>query len=114
MQVKLDKRGFTLIEFFLSVFALFLLLIITYPILLELTERTQTRMIKENLSQIRNYSDQYFEDHAKNSVSLYEFIGPRKVIPELEIIADEEYPEIIFRDKKISAYSKKYGRISVQ
>ena len=114
MQIKLDKHGFTLIEFFLSIVALFLLLIITYPILQELTERTQTSQIKENLTQIRNYSDQYFEEHATNSVSLYEFIGPRKVIPELQIIADEEYPETIFRDEEISVYSKKYGTISVQ
>ena len=114
MQIKLDKHGFTLIEFFLSIVALFLLLIITYPILQELTERTHTSQIKENLTQIRNYSDQYFEEHATNSVSLYEFIGPRKVIPELQIIADEKYPETIFRDEEISVYSKKYGTISVQ
>ena len=76
---------------------MFLLLIITYPILQELTERTQTSEIKENLTQIRYYSDQYFEENATNSVSLYEFIGPRKEIPELEIIADEVYPETIFR-----------------
>ena len=80
----------------------------------ELTERDQTSQIKENLNQIRNYSDQYFEEQAINSVSLYEFIGPRKVIPELKIIADEEYPETIFRNKEISAYSKKYGTITVQ
>ena len=80
----------------------------------ELIERTQTSQIKENLNQIRDYSDQYFEEHATNSVSLYEFIGPRKVIPELVIIADEEYPETIFRDEEISAHSKKYGTISVQ
>ena len=114
MQTNLDKHGFTLIECFLSIVALFLLLIITYPILLELTERSQTSQIKENLYQIRNYSDQYFEGHATNSVSLYEFIGPRKVIPDLKIIADEEYPEIIFRDEEISAYSKKYGTITVR
>ena len=114
MQIKVDKHGFTLIEFFLSIVALFLLLIITYPILQELTERTQTSQIKENLTQIRNYSDQYFEEHSTNSVSLHEFIGPRKVIPELEIIADEEYPETIFRNKEISVYSKKYGTITVQ
>ena len=80
----------------------------------ELTERSQTGQIKENLNEIRNYSDQYFEEHTTNSVSLYEFIGPRKVIPELEIIVDEEYPETIFRNKEISAYSKKYGTITVQ
>ena len=114
MQIKAKKYGFTLIEFFLSIVALFLLLIITYPILQELSERSQTSQIKENLNQIRNYSDQYFEEHLVNSVSLYEFIGPRKVIPVLEIIADEEYPETIFRDKEISAYSKKYGTITVQ
>ena len=114
MQTKLDRQGFTIIEFFLSIVALFLLLIITFPILQELTKRTCIIQIKENLNQIRNYSDQYFEEHATNYVSLYEFIGPRKVIPELEIIADEEYPETIFRDKEISAYSKKFGTISVQ
>ena len=114
MKIKLDKFGFTLIEFFLSIVTLFLLLIITYPILLELSERSETSQIKENLTQIRNYSEQYFEGHATNSVSLYEFIGPRKVIPELEIIADEKYPETIFRDEEISAVSKKYGTISVQ
>ena len=114
MKIKLDKQGFTLIEFFLSIVALFLLLIISYPILLELIGRTQTSQIKENLNQIRNYSDQYFEEHATNSVSLYEFIGPRKGIPKLEIIADEEYPETIYRHKEISAFSKKYGTISVQ
>ena len=114
MQIKRDQHCFTLIEFFLSVVALFLLLIITYPIVQELTERTQTSQIKENLMQIRNYSNQYFEEHATNSVSLYEFIGPRKVIPELEIIADEEYPETIFRDQEISAYSKIYGTITAQ
>ena len=80
----------------------------------DLTERSQTSQIKDNLNQIRNYSDQYFEKHDINSVSLYEFIGPRKVIPKLEIIADEEYPETIFRKKEISAYSKKYGTIKVQ
>lgn len=114
MQIKLNKNGFTLIEFFLSIVALFLLSIITYPILLELTERTQIRQIKENLNKIRNYSDSHFKEHGTNSASLYEFIGPRKVIPELEIIVDEEYPETIFRDKEISAYSKIYGTISVQ
>ena len=114
MKTKQKKNGFTLIEFFLSIVALFLLLIITYPILQELTERTQTSQIKENLTQIRNYSDQYFEEHSTNSVSLHEFIGPRKVIPELETIADEEYPETIFRDEEISAVSKKYGTISVK
>ena len=114
MKTKLNKLGFTLIEFFLSIVGLFLLLIITYPILQELTERNQRIQIKKNLNQIRYYSDQYFEEHSINSVSLYEFIGPRKVIPELEIIADEEYPETIFRNKEISVYSKKYGTITVQ
>ena len=114
MKTKLGELGFILIEFFLSIFVLCLLLMITYPILQELIERSQTGQIKENLNQIRNYSDQYFEEHTTNSVSLYEFIGPRKVIPELEIIADEEYPETIFRNKEISAYSKKYGTITVQ
>ena len=80
----------------------------------ELTERTQISQIKENLTQIRDFSDQYFDERAANSVSLYEFVGPRKVIPELEIIADEKYPEIIFRDEEISAYSKKYGTLTVQ
>ena len=110
MQIKLDKHGFTLIEFFLSIVALFLLLIITYPILQELTERTQTSQIKENLTQIRNYSDQYFEEHATNSVSLYEFIGPRKVIPELEIIADEDTPKQFFAMKKFLSILKNMGQ----
>ena len=113
MQIKLDKNGFTLIEFLLSIIAFFLLLITTYPILQELTERTKKIQIKDNLNQIQDYSNQYFEEHFTNSVSLYELIGPRKVIPELGIIADEEYPETIFRDEEISAYSKKYGKITV-
>ena len=114
MQINLDRHGFTLIEFLLSMVAMFLLLIITYPILQELTNRTQISQIKENLNLIRNYSDQYFEKHTTNSVSLYKFIGPRKAIAALEIIADEEYPETIFRDEEISAVSKKYGTITVQ
>mgnify|MGYP000433112434 CR=1 FL=1 len=111
MQIKLNERGFTSIEFFLSIIALFLLLITTVPILQELIEQSHIIQIKDNLNLIRDHSDQYFEEHATNSVSLYEFIGPRKVIPELEIIADEQYTETIFRDEKISAYSKKYGKI---
>ena len=114
MNTNIGKCGFTLIEFCLSILALFLLLIITYPILLELTERTQISQIKENLSQIQDYADEYFEGHEVNSVSLYMFIGPRKVISDFQIIADEKYPETIFRDKKISAFSKKYGTISVR
>lgn len=114
MQIKAKKHGFTLIEFFLSIVALFLLLIISYPILQEYSERSQRNRIKENLIQLRYYSDRYFENNKAQSVSLYEFIGPRKQLPEFEIIADEEYPEIIFRDTEISAYSEKYGFIKVQ
>lgn len=79
-----------------------------------LIERTQITQIEENLIQIRDYADQYFKEYTVNSVSLYEFIGPKKVILELKIIADEEYPKIIFRNQKISAHSEKYGTISVQ
>ena len=114
MRIKLGKQGLNLIEFFLSIVALLLLFMITYPILQQLIERSETAQIKENLNQILSYSDQYFEEHATNSVSLFEFIGPRKVIPVLEIVADEEYPVKIFRNKEMSAQSKKYGVISVQ
>ena len=113
MNLKLDKHGFTLIEFFLSIVALFLLLIITYPILQELIERKQTKQIKENLKQIQKYADLYFEENTTNFVSLYEFVGPRKPILELEIIAEEEYPEKILRGEEISANSQKYGIITV-
>ena len=114
MQINLEKHGFTSIEFFLSIVAVFLLLITVYPILEEIIERSQISQIKDNLNQIRSYSDRYFKEHVVNSVSLYEFIGPRKVIPKLEMIADEKYPETIYREKEISAYSKKYGTISVK
>ena len=113
MQTKAKQHGLTSIEFFLSIIALFLLLIITYPILLEYSEQSHRSKIKENLNQIRNYSDQYFKEHEANSVSLFEFIGTRKEISELEIIADEEYPEIIYRGKEIIAYSEKYGPVKV-
>ena len=108
------KYGLTSIEFFLSLIALFLLLIITYPILHEISELRHTNRIKENLYLIRNYSNQYFEEYTADSVSLYQFVGPRKKISNLKVIADEEYPKIIFKNKEISAYSKKYGTISVQ
>ena len=113
MQTKAKQHGLTSIEFFLSIIALFLLLIITYPILLEYSEQSHRSKIKENLNQIRNYSDQYFKEHEANSVSLFEFIGPRKEISELEIIADEQYPEIIYRGKEIIAYSEKFGPVTV-
>lgn len=114
MLTRLNECGFTLIEFFLSIVALFLLLLISYPIVQELIEQKHTSQIKNNLIQIRNFADIYFEEHSTNSVSLYEFIGPRKVIPKFEAVADEVYPKIILRDNEISAYSKKYGTISVQ
>ena len=114
MGTNLNKYGFNLIEFFLSGLALFLLLIISYPIFQDLTKETQTNQIKENLHLIRNFAYQYFQENASDSVSLYELIGPRKMISELKIIADEEYPEIILRGEKISAFSKKYGTITVQ
>jgi Tfp pilus assembly protein PilE len=114
MQIMANKHGFTIIEFFLSVVALFLLLIITYPILQESSERSERSKIKENLNQIRDCSEQYFEEHTVNSVSLFNFVGPRKEISELKIIADEEYSETIYRGKEISAFSKKYGSISVE
>ena len=107
------QYGLTSIELFLSIIALFLLLITTYPILLEKSEQSQRNRIKENLNQIRNYSDQYFKEHQTNSVSLYQLIGPRKEISELEVITDEEYPKIIYRDKEIVANSEKYGVVTV-
>jgi competence protein ComGC len=111
MQTQAKTYGFTLIEFFLSIFALFLLLIITFPILQEYNERSQKKRIVANLNQILSSANQYFEEYDVYSVSLYEFIGPRKVISELEIIEDEVYPEIIYRDEGISAHSEKYGSI---
>ena len=113
MGTKHDKYTFNLVELILSMVGLFLLLIITYPILQKLIKQTQKSQIEKNLNQIRYYSDQYFEEHGTNSVSIYEFIGPRKIISELKIIADEKYPEIILRGKEISAYSEKYGEIVV-
>lgn len=114
MQTKAKNLGFTIIEFFLSVVALFLLLIITYPILREYSERSQRNQIKANLNQIRDCADRYFAEHAQNSVSLYQFIGPRKEISELKVIADEVYQETIFRGKEISAFSEKYGDLTVE
>lgn len=114
MYFEIKSRGFAFIEFFLSILALFLLLITTYPIFQDLMERSQRIQIQENLYQIRNYSEKYFQDNVANSVSLYEFTGPRKAISELKIIADEDYPKIIFRNKGVSAYSEKYGIISVK
>ena len=114
MHAKAKTNGFTSIEFFLSMVALFLLAIITFPILQEYSERRQKNEISGNLNQILYYSSQYFDKHDVNSVSLYQFIGPRKVIPELTIIADEVYPETIYRGEIISAYSEKYGQINVQ
>ena len=114
MQSQAKKYGFTLIEFFLLGFALFLLLIITFPLLQEFSDRSQKKRIVRNLDQILYYSDQYFIEHDVNSVSLYEFIGPRKVISELKIIEDEVYPEIIYRNEGISAHSEKHGTISVR
>ena len=113
MASKGQKLGFTLIEFFLSIVALFLLLIISYPILQEYSERSQRSKIIDNLNQIRYYSNQYFNENEANSASLYQFIGPRKKISELKIIADEVYQEQIYRDKEISAYSEKFGYITV-
>ena len=114
MYFEIKRRGFVFIEFFLSILALFFLMIITYPIIQDLIERSQKIQIQENLYQILDYSEKYFQENVANSVSLYEFIGPRKAISDLEIIADEEYPKTIFRNKGISAYSEKYGIISVR
>ena len=114
MQTILNKRGLILIEFLLSIVVLILLFMVSYPILQKLIELKETSQIKENLTLIGNYADQYFESEDKNSVSIYEFVGPRKEISVLKYIADEKYPETIFRDEKISAYSKKYGTITVQ
>lgn len=91
-----------------------MLLLITYPILQENSERIQRNQITENLNQILDCTDKYFENNPKNSVSLYALIGPQKEIRELKIIADEKYPETIFRGKDISAYSQKLGVITVK
>lgn len=111
MLIKIKNKGYTAIEFLLSAIALFLLILITVPIFAKYREWRCVDLIKQNLIEISYYADRYFEDNSSNLVSIYEFIGPRKSIPELEIIADEEYPEIIFRDKVIFAHSKKYGDI---
>lgn len=104
-------HGFTLLEFFLSMIAIFLLLIITYPIFKECRKITQIDRIEENLKQLKKYSDEYFEVHPQNFISIFELVGPQKAIRALDIIADEEYPEIIFRNKVISAESVQLGRI---
>ena len=108
-----NKYGFTSIEFFLSVVALFLLLIITYPILQNYIESSERNKIKENLTKIRDCADRYFKKHSADTVSLYKLIGPRREISELNVIADEEYPLAINRGKEISAFSKKYGILKV-
>ena len=113
MQTILYKPGFILIEFFLSIVVLFLFFIASYPILQKLIELNDVSQIKENLTLIGNCADQYFESEDTNSVSIYEFIGPRKEISVLEFIADEKYPETIFRNHKVSAQSKKYGTITL-
>ena len=114
MRLKLNNKGFSVIELFLSLIALFLLFIVTYPILLQLIAQSEIIKIKDNLSQIRSCANQYFERNPTSSVSLYEFIGPRKAIGELKIVADEEYQEIILRNEEISAYSTKHGTITIQ
>lgn len=108
------SHGLTLIEFFLSIISLFLFLIISYPILVELKERNQKDRIKDNLILIRNHSKNYFNQHAVESVSIYSLVGPRKPIAELNIILDEEYPQSIIRSEEISAKSKKFGKISIK
>ena len=114
MKIRKTKCGFTLIEFLLSIVTLFLLLIITYPILQEYNKRSQISSIKQNLNEIRQHSNRYFNEHTVNSVSLFQFVGPRKAIPELKIIADEVYPKTIYREEDITAYSEKFGFVTIR
>ena len=113
MKVNCRENGIALLEFFLSTIAIFLLLIITYPILQDVIEQSHKAKIRENLGNITRCAEKYFLENTSNSVSLYEFIGPRKEIQAFDIIHDEVYPKIIYRSKEVSAYSEKYGMVKL-
>lgn len=107
-------RGFTLIEFFLSSVALFLLAIIILPLIQELEASNQKTKILRNLAKIQVHADLYFEESGASSVSLYQLVGPKKEIPKLESIVGESYPKVIYRDVNLSVKTEKFGLIHLE
>ena len=106
------KSKLTFVEFLFSTIAIFLLVIITVPIFQEYSERRDVIKIRNNINQIKYHADRFFLESDEDKVNLYQLIGPRKGITEIKIIADEVYPQLIFRDRSIYAYSAKYGNIN--
>ena len=104
-------KEFTLIEFFLSSVALFLLVIILLPLFEKFELSNQKAQIRSNLAEIRFHADLYFEETDAVSVSLYQLTGPKKVIPNLKSVAGESYPEVIYRNEALSVQTEKFGRI---
>lgn len=104
-------RGFTLIEFFLSSVALFLLAIILLPLFQKFELGNQKAQILSNLAKIRLHAELYFEDSEEDSVSLYQLVGPKKVIPKLNSVLGETYPEIIYRNESLVVRTEKLGVI---
>lgn len=107
-------RGFTLIEFFLSSVALFLLAIILLPLFQKFELSNQKAQILSNLATIRLHADLYFEGSDASSVSLYQLVGPKKVIPKLKSVAGESYPEVIYRNVALTVKTDKLGLISLE
>lgn len=109
-----STRGFTLIEFFLSSVALFLLAIIILPLIQEFVASSQKAKILRNLAKIEHYAELYFEESDASSVSLYQLVGPKKKIPKLESIVGESYPKVIFRYGNLAVDTEKFGRIHLE
>lgn len=108
------ESAYTFVEAMIVIFAFFIVLAITVPILSELKDTSLKNRILKNIRLLEYYSESYFEKNKADSVSLYELIGPKKAIPELKHFDGEMYPEVLYRGEEIKVKTDRLGVLSLK
>ena len=114
MKRKFQESAYTFVEVMLMIFAFFIVLAISVPILTELKDMRLKKRILKNIRLLEYYSESYFEKNNTASVTLYELVGPKKVIPELKYIDREVYPETLYQGEVIQVETERFGLLSLE
>ena len=104
--------AFTFVEAIIVIVAFFIIMAAAVPTLSHLKDTRIKNGIQKNIERLKHYSDNYFEENNKLSVSFFELVGPQSPIPSLQYYEEERYPEIIFKGERIKLETKRFGVLS--
>ena len=100
-------------KFIFIICALFVLFQISLIRLKDSKYDFEKKLIMNNLKVLKQESERYFFDTSLEEVSIYELVEKNNKNLQFKYFEDEVYPEIIYINEQLVAYSPRIGYIAI-